>query len=73
MREMHRLEQKTERALQLFDERFRDSELDVWVFIVEVFRKLGNALSLQKGSELLVVGGDAIVDNVTENATVTTT
>src|SRR3981189_356877 len=72
---MYRLEQEPESTLQLFDHRFcKDYELDVWMFVVEEFSKLGNAFSvgvgfefetlcLQKCSELFIVGDDAVVDH----------
>src|ERR1700733_8720830 len=73
VRVMYRLEQEPKGTLQLFDHGFcKDYELDVWMFVVEEFSKLGNAFSvgvgfefetlcLQKCSELFIVGDDTIV------------
>lgn len=70
-----RLEQKTKGPLKFFDDRFREyKEFNVWVLIVEVFGKLGDAfcvclrleletLALEKDLQFLVVGDDAIMND----------
>ena len=75
MWEVDGLEQETICTLQLLDDCLRErGELEVWVLVVEVFGKLGNALGVcvgleseastfEKSLQLLIVGDDTIVDD----------
>ena len=70
-----RLEEETESALQLLDDCLgKGGEVNGWVFIVDVFGKLCDGLSvglgleaeslgLEESSQFLVVGDDTVVDN----------
>ncbi|KAG9527140.1 isomerising glucosamine-fructose-6-phosphate aminotransferase, partial [Aureobasidium melanogenum] len=73
--EVDGLEQKTKGALELLDDGlYEGGEVDVGVFVEDVLGQLGNGLSiglglefealgLEQGSQLLVVGDDTIVDD----------
>ena len=75
MWEVNRLEEQAICTLKLFDDRLREGgEVNVWVLVIEVLRKLRNALSVcvgleteasafEKSLQFLVVGDDTIVDD----------
>ena len=50
---VNRLQQETKSTLELLDDRLgKDREINVWVFIVDVFGELRNGLSIGLGLEL---------------------